>query len=392
MSQDAINAPISQNSKASGRFVHHIAVEFRPAYILPTASFYRGENLKQKPIQTAWSGHLKYAFRFSDHSWGNRIYPNTYQGIGISHYGFDNPKELGKPWSIYLFQRSEIAKIGKGIALDYEWNFGISTGWKPHSFKHNPYNIAIGSSTNAYLNAGVYLRWKLGRYTNLATGIDFTHFSNGNTSFPNAGLNMTGLKIGLLHDFQKRNATVDVLPKQLPLTLEYPKHISYDLVLFGSWRRKGVETAGQLVPSPHRYPVLGMYFAPMYNLSRRFRTGISLDAVYDGSANVYAPNYFSASARQKFFKPPSDQQLAMGISARAEYIMPFFTMGIGLGSNLLHKGGDFRGTYQTFALKITTTRNSFLHIGYNLKDFHKPNYLMLGLGYRFNNKTPSLLH
>ncbi|RAV30476.1 acyloxyacyl hydrolase [Sinomicrobium soli] len=389
--QDTIQTEIVQKLKGPGRFVHHLGIEFRPAYILPTAPFYRGENLRQKPIRTALSGHLKYAFRFPDGSLGDKVYPDTYQGIGIAHYGFDNPEELGRPTAIYLFQRSEIARLGDRIALDYEWNFGISTGWKPHHFERNPYNVAIGSGTNAYLNAGIYLRWALTRHTDLATGIDFTHFSNGNTTFPNAGLNMVGLKIGMLYDFRKRQPAAEPavsIPESL--MKRYPRHISYDLVLFGSWRRKGVEVSGQPVPSPHQYPVLGLYFAPMYNLSHRFRTGLSLDAVYDGSANVYTRNYHSAAAGQKFFKPSADQQLALGMSARAEYIMPIFTIGIGLGGNVLHKGGDLRGTYQTFALKIATTRNSFLHIGYNLKDFHEPNYLMLGLGYRFNNKAPSL--
>src|SRR5690606_20529422 len=87
-----------------------------------------------------------------------------------------------------------------------------------------------------------------------------------------------------------------------------------------------------------------------------------------------------------------NHQIALGMSIRAEYIMPIFTIGVGLGSNLLHKGTDFRGTYQTFVLKVATTRNSFLHIGYNLKDFYRPNHLMLGLGYRFKNKAPSLLY
>ena len=36
------------------------------------------------------------------------------------------------------------------------------------------------------------------------------------------------------------------------------------------------------------------------------------------------------------------------------------------------------------------TRDTFLHVGYNLKDFHEPNYLMLGIGYRFNNRRPRL--
>ncbi len=376
----------------AGRFVHHLGLELRPGYILPNVPFYSGFNNQRKPIRNALSGHIKYAFRFPNGSLGDRIYAHTYQGIGVSFYNFGNRRELGNPKTVYFFQRSNITQLSLNTALDYEWNFGLSTGWKPHHFVHNPYNIAIGSKANAYLNAGLYVRWRLTPHTDLATGLDFTHFSNGNTNFPNAGLNMLGLKMGILYDFKKRESVTKHTKIPDSLRTSYPKHINYDLVLFGSWRRKGVDVMGQPVASPHQYPVLGMYFGPMYNISYRFRAGISLDAVYDGSANVYTKNYFSATMEEKFFKPSLDKQLAVGLSARAEYIMPIFTIGVGLGGNIMHKGGDLRGTYQTFALKIATTKNSFLHIGYNLKDFHEPNYLMLGLGYRFKNKAPSLLY
>ena len=158
-------------------------------------------------------------------------------------------------------------------------------------------------------------------------------------------------------------------------------------MLFGSWRRKGVYVGEKQIASPGSYPVAGFNFAPMYNLNYKFRFGISLDGVYDGSANVYTEDalveYDAGSG--------SSRQLALGLSGRAEYVMPFFTIGVGLGTNVLGRG-DLRGLYQVFALKINVTRNSFLHIGYNLQNFQTPNYLMLGLGFRFNNKYPKVRH
>lgn len=70
--------------------------------------------------------------------------------------------------------------------------------------------------------------------------------------------------------------------------------------------------------------------------------------------------------------------------------MPYFTVGVGMGSNVLHRGGDLEAFYQMLVLKIAVTRSSFLHIGYSLKNFQTPNFLMLGIGYRFNNKYPVL--
>ena len=36
------------------------------------------------------------------------------------------------------------------------------------------------------------------------------------------------------------------------------------------------------------------------------------------------------------------------------------------------------------ALKVAMSREVFLHVGYNLQEFRTPNYLMLGVGFRFN--------
>jgi ABC-type multidrug transport system fused ATPase/permease subunit len=143
-------------------------------------------------------------------------------------------------------------------------------------------------------------------------------------------------------------------------------------VLFGSWRRKGVYVGEKQIASPGSYPVAGFNFAPMYNLNYKLRFGVSLDGVYDGSANVYTEDALveydagSGSSRRKFLVPGIQNQLALGLSGRAEYVMPFFTIGVGLGTNVLGRG-DLRGLYQVFALKINVTRSSFLHIGYNLQ-------------------------
>src|SRR5690606_348298 len=119
-------------------------------------------------------------------------------------------------------------------------------------------------------------------------------------------------------------------------------------------------------------------------------TGFSVDAIYDGSANVYTEDYI-VGTEQQFFKPEWDQQVALGLSARVDYVMPLFTINLGIGTQAFHKGKDLKGTYQALSLKIRATKNSFFNIGYSVKDFHEPNYLMFGIGYRFNNKTPQLL-
>ena len=76
----------------------------------------------------------------------------------------------------------------------------------------------------------------------------------------------------------------------------------------------------------------------------------------------------------------------MGLSLRAELVMPIFSINAGLGRNLVCHGDDTQGFYQILALKTYVTRHLFLHVGYQLSKFKDPNNLMLGLGYRFHDK------
>lgn len=375
---------LADHFRSRPRFLHQLGVEVRPAYIIPNIDFLEGNNATGKYIEKSLSAHLRYSFKFIPNSFIDNIYGGAYQGIGLSYYNFYEKEQLGNPLAIYLFQGARIAKISPKVSLNYEWNFGVSFGWKEWDDPNNPYNSVIGSEVNAYLNVNFYFNWMLSSRFNLTTGVTLTHFSNGNTEFPNAGLNTIGAKVGLVYTINRNKIGSQILFQPPPP--EFIRHISYDVALFGAWRRKGVATDDIYEASPHAYTVAGFNFSPMYNFGYRFRTGLSLDGYYDGSANVYKLNPES----EIFIAPPIQKQLALGISARAEYVMPYFSVNLGLGTNVIHGGGDLKGLYQILALKVDLTRSSYLHIGYSLKDFHLPNFLMLGIGYRFNNKYPRL--
>ena len=374
---------LQRDSTAPGGIVHRLGAEFRPERIFTINPFLQGENQAQLPVDLSLAAHLKWSFGFRAESRADRIYGGVHQGIGLAYYDFANPGELGNPVAVYLFQGARIARLSDRLSLDYEWNFGLSFGWKPYDREANPYDIMMGSKINALLNVSFYLRWMLTRELDLTLGPTLTHFSNGNTKIPNAGLNATGLLAGLTCNFGRERAAV---PERTPAP-PFRRHVSYDVVLFGSWCSKGVEVGDALYASPDTYPVVGLNLSALYNFGYKFRAGLSLDGVYDGSANVYVPDHIIGTDME-FVRPSIDRQLALGLSARAEFVMPYFTIGLGLGANILHGGGDLKAFYQLLALKIGITRNSFLHIGYSLRDFHTPNFLMLGVGYRFNNKYP----
>lgn len=372
----------------SMKVTHVIGMDFRPGYTLPTHNFFKGENASEKKIGSTLSGHLKYGFKFSPHSRQGKTYPHAIQGIGITYNTFFNPSELGNPFSAYLFQTSRIASITPKLSFDYEWNFGAAFGWKKYDEEHNPFNEVVGSKTNAYINLGFLLNAQISSNTYLRGGINVTHYSNGNTSYPNAGVNTIGVSVGVAHFLG--NPEVSRSIRFQPQRSPFLPHITYDLIAYGATRKKGVfpeEDNPMLVPGS--FGIAGINFNPLYNFNKYFRAGISLDLQYDESANIgthIANEYIPANSKElKFYRPSFREQFSAGLSLRAEIVMPIFSINLGIGKNFLCKGEDTNSFYQTFVLKTNITDKLFLHTGYQLYRFKDPNNVMMGLGYRFNS-------
>ena len=71
----------------------------------------------------------------------------------------------------------------------------------------------------------------------------------------------------------------------------------------------------------------------MYNFGYKFRAGVSLDGVYDGSANVIPADPISdgVPSRDRDRRPvlhSTDRTRRLG--PRREFVMPYFNIGIGL--------------------------------------------------------------
>lgn len=370
--------------KAQSVAKHIIGFDIRPGYVVPTNSFLAGDNLQWKAIDRSLSLHLKYAFHFGRQSRLGKLYPHAYQGIGVSYHTFQRPEELGNPVTVYAFQGAPIVRFTPRLSFDYEWNFGASFGWKKFDDYHNSQNMAIGSKINAYINLGFFLNWQIHSQWKLAAGVDLTHFSNGNTHYPNGGLNVIGGKIGVVRTF---GDATDIAGPMAPSRLFIKPHVSYDLVLYGATRKKGFVKNDIPTLVPGSFGIAGLNFAPMYNFNNYFRAGLSVDAQYDESANIKDYKLDDTYREDiKFHRPPFRKQFAVGMSLRAELVMPIFSINAGIGRNLLYSGEDTEGFYQILALKTYVTRHLFLHVGYQLSKFKDPNNLMLGIGYRFHDR------
>ncbi len=359
--------------------VHRIEVEAMPGKILHTNNFLKGYNSDVRTMNHSFVTHLKYSFSPPELSEQARIYKGVYQGVGLAFHNINS--HLGNPVSLYVFQGATIKTLSERLALNYEWDLGLTYGWKPHDWEENPENHVIGSKMTAYIDLGLYLRWTLSNAWDINVGADLTHYSNGNTTIPNAGLNVASLKASVAYYVNRRRLK--------PVTGTVPhfdKHWVYDLTLYGAWKSRGVDTGKGTFALPDTYGVVGFTFNPLYRFNHWLNIGASLDGAFDGSANIEIDSKALSGEERKLSEddvqiPNWTRRVALGLSARAEFVMPYFTINFGIGHNVVNANTeDMKGFYEILALKVNLMRKAYLHIGYSLYDFYYPNNLMLGIG------------
>lgn len=362
--------------------IHQLGLEIHPIYVAPTHRFLKGDNEHKDHIQFAFSGHLKYAFQFAEGSRLRRLYPHAYQGIGIGYNQFIQTSELGHPIFIYAYQGSQLARLNTKLTFHYEWNFGVSFGWNEYNpFTHKK-NHVIGTNLDAYMNLSFLFNWQINPHCHLTTGVGLTHCSNGNTHYPNQGINLIESRIGIVRTFGKGQDNGQ--DKNIRPSLHLPRHLSYDLIIYSGFRVREVKYEGKKYIPDKNFIVIGFNFNPMYHFDNNLRAGASLDFQYDESSNL--GNHVTGVGIKgvEYEKQPFHERLSAGVSIRGEWAMPIFSINGGIGYNFYAKSFDTKKFYQVLAMKIHVTRRFFLHIGYQMNQFKDPNNLMLGAGYRFH--------
>ncbi len=327
---------------------------------------------------TALSFHLKYAIE----GLGDKRTRSVYQGVGVGVTTFNAPKSVGTPISFYVLQGAPFAIVSDRLSFDYEWNFGVAPGWhKTVSGFYLVSNLVVGSSTNAYINLGFKANWNFAPGWNLTGGVDLSHFSNGNTSWPNPGVNTVGAAVGLSFTPGSK-----FLSKRSPFGKDedFTQKMVYDVMAYGAWRktyfpyeRAGFDSVGESYLLPGHFGVAGMNFSPMWWFHPTFRTGLSADFQWAGCNALIQDGY-------DYHIPSARKQLTLGLSARAELVMPIFTVNVGLGYGLLGSW-ETRVFYQTINLKTYIVDGVYLNTGYRMNKFRSPSNLMLGIGYTFGH-------
>lgn len=361
----------------------HIGAELSPAWVPGTNGFLEGDNQENKRIDAALSGDLRLGFSFNPATRQGLLYKDLYQGIGVGVNSFFAGSMIGTPVSAYAYQGAPIIHFNDRLWLGYEWQFGAAFGWKKYDEETNSYNEVAGSTVTAHMGIALKLNYRLAGGWMMSFGATARHYSNGNTSWPNAGLNSIGASIGISYTLNPQRE--DNVRKDATLEAEADRpHWFYDILAYGAWRKRIVSVGEpeETMLCPGKFGVAGVQFAPMRQLNRWIAVGPALDLQWDEGAGL-EPYWISGSYDEnvKFERPPFGKQISAGVSAHAELTMPIFSVNAGLGFDFINPKGD-KAFYQMLTLKTFVTDKIFLNVGYRLGNFKDPQNLMLGLGVR----------
>ena len=347
-------------------------VNVRPSYVMSTHGFYRGWNPQGKDIMSAANIDVQFGIGGNERG--------VYQGIGLALHSFFAHDLMGTPASIYVYQGAPLAALGKNLTLGYEWNLGLSSGWK--------YNEGfIVSPLNVYINVAALFDWKVNQHWDIVFGPEYTHFSNGDTKFPNSGANTVNFRLGAKRHIAPSNKTETVRVFAGDIDNEtFADRMTYDLSILGGFRADRTVSGTKLYIFNKAFPVASVNFNPLYSFNSHLAAGPSVDLIYDRSANLNV--WENEDKTVDFEYPRALAQTGIGLSARAELRMPVFAINIGIGygtsleDHTRYDNDDLKGLYGVFNLKTFVSDRMFLNVGYRLKSVLYSHNLLFGLGWR----------
>lgn len=392
------NDSIPKRDVDFNRLIHHFSVNFGADYVASSILDELTKDLEpeyKQRVNTSLPVALKYSFSFTD-SRIPHFLPGGYQGIGLQVLnlgalqtrGMEKSSiKMGYPVALYVFQGGPFNHFGKKLSLDYEWNFGATFGWKPYSASNRDFNLIVGSRVNAYLNLSIGLTYMINPEISIFTGVAASHFSNGNTSWPNPGINAFGLRFGINYTFNPsgegtifRDLNHNPSNQTDSETVKDKRKIEYNLTLWGASRKRVYKGGEEPILLKGHFACAGISFSPMWKFNQWWRVGVALDLQWDQSSDKKR-TYISGTTPDdiKFSKPDFFRQSTVGLSAHGELRMPIFGVNIGCGYNILAPWEN-RGSYQNISLKTYIGETFFINVGYQLRNFHQQSSLMLGAG------------
>jgi hypothetical protein len=177
-----------------GSFQYGFIIAHRPAVI----------HLQQRHIRG-------FEIRYFKQTEGTKPWQQLYNfpliGCTFNYFNFGNDKEVGDGFTLLPTVKFPLMHKNH-LRLTINVGIGIGYATKKWDIDYNYKNLAIGSNVNAVISTGLRARIFTAKRTQIETGIDLTHFSNGAAKIPNMGINMASINLGLVKYFGEQKTLI----------------------------------------------------------------------------------------------------------------------------------------------------------------------------------------
>jgi hypothetical protein len=260
----------SNGAKCQGRFTDDLKLtaHYQHGYLLPEYDYFL--YLTNEPMRSLTLSLSKATIGKNDFE---KLYNYPEYGISFSYATLGNDEKLGNEFAVFPYYHLRIISR-KRFNLYHEMGLGFGYVTRTFDFENNYENIAVGSHMNAHYNVKLGANYRVYKNAFVNTGISFDHFSNGNTSNPNIGVNYVSAYagVGLLLGSETPKLTGELAP--------HKREFKYEVIGgVGGKRTRGVLISDWFYTA-------SLTFEAKWTLLRCLHLGAGADMFYDPSAQT----------------------------------------------------------------------------------------------------------
>lgn len=321
---------------------------------------------------------VRYGFRgYGRKKWHQLHHYPTF-GLGVTKFFF-HPKDnlFGNPFATYLFFNEPIAQFKKS-KLAYDFDVGLSYGWKPYNPQSNPDQKSIGSPVNFIFMLGLQYEFELSHRLEGSIGANLNHISNGRIRSPNRGVNQYAANISLRYQLsslksKRNNKNSDYL---MPANIHHTIDTFRSMLEFYVVGSAGVVTTFKNIDNQIYYLASSLTadVARHYRYNAKF--GAGLDLFYDASLKEnYELQYPTGNVPSRLFYWP-------GVHLSHEYMVHRWTLITQAGLNLKVPQG--KGLwFARIGLRYDVSKSIFLRASVRLYQKFYSDFIEWGVGYSY---------
>lgn len=191
-------------------------------------------------------------------------------GISLSYFNFNNPKELGSAINLALFAEPQLTL--RRLFISLRAGMGVAYVTRVYHPDLNPRNLFFSTPWNGLLMLQLSTRYRLAPQWTLRLSASYHHISNGGKRQPNKGMNFPLIGLGVDYATKHQNLHPRARHSRPDKTLRYYAELSYNTRSLSEVN----------VASDERAVVWGLHAGLYKPIAHMHALGVGLELSHDG--------------------------------------------------------------------------------------------------------------